>query len=85
LARSGDDEARDEAESITEVSRPVLSREEGLWVIVSDGESRNEAKGDLLIGDRDWAGRGSDEETGSDHLEVIEKAGRPIYVGSRCV
>jgi hypothetical protein len=41
--RLRDDEARLEPESVTEINYPVLSRDEGLRVMVLDGESRNDA------------------------------------------
>jgi hypothetical protein len=41
--RPGDDEARHKPESVREISSPVLSIDEGLLVLVSDGESRKDA------------------------------------------
>jgi hypothetical protein len=43
LLRSEEGEARHDPESVTEVSYTVLSRGEELRVLVSDGESRNDA------------------------------------------
>jgi hypothetical protein len=42
LVRSGDDEARHDPESVTEVSYPRLSRGEGLRVMVSDVKGRDD-------------------------------------------
>jgi hypothetical protein len=79
--REGDDEARHEPESMSEISHAVLSRDEALQAIASDGQSRNDANDVLLIGRPGRIGRGSDEERRCDHLEVDEKA-RRLMVGS---
>jgi hypothetical protein len=79
LARSGVNEIRYEPESVVEESHPVLSRGEGLRVMVSDGESRDGSNGGFLIGDRDQADQGSDGERSCDCVKVPEMAaGRSI-------
>jgi hypothetical protein len=75
---SGDDKARHDLESVTEISYPVLNRGEGLRVIASDGENRNDPNDHLLIGDCDRPVLRLDEERSIDRLEVPEKAGRSI-------
>jgi hypothetical protein len=78
LRRSGQGEVTYEPESVIEASYPVLNRDDGIRIILSDGESINHANHNFLTGEHNRTGRGSDEERNYDRLKAPDKAGRLI-------